>query len=210
MASGTVDGWIFVWDLGTGEVVHKIKASTHWICQLSFSQEGNYLASSAVNESCVRIWDTKTAEKVEQGDHNFHAVFASVFSPVSSAVASAAMDGSLYIFDMDSRKLLVSIQSRNGGITALAWLPDGKSIAARNVDGSITLWDTTTGVERGTIRNGRHTMLGWGMAFSPDGTLVTDCDPRGLMFWRKASDEDVLRQTSIVLPESRQSSRVQP
>src|SRR5262245_51348573 len=65
-------------------------------------------------------------------------------SPDQKRVASA--DGKVVqIKDTDTGKVLLSIRAHRADVTALAYAPDGKTLASADKDGKVCLFDTATG-----------------------------------------------------------------
>jgi WD40 repeat protein len=60
-----------------------------------------------------------------------------------------------------------TVKGRSGIVYSVAWSYDGKTFASGNVDGTIKLWDTTTGQELRAL-NGRPASVG-SVAWSRDG-----------------------------------------
>ncbi|UUU21640.1 nSTAND1 domain-containing NTPase [Streptomyces sp. DSM 40750] len=66
------------------------------------------------------------------------------------------------------------LTGHTGTVSALAYNPDGKTLATGSFDGTVRLWDTATGRNRKVLTGGDHTALVRTVAFSPDGrTLAT-------------------------------------
>jgi len=61
-------------------------------------------------------------------------------------------------------------EHRPGGTRSLGLSPDGMTLAAGNVDGTVSLWDTATGKNRVNLRAGTEMILA--AVFSPDGTRL--------------------------------------
>jgi WD40 repeat protein/serine/threonine protein kinase len=59
-----------------------------------------------------------------------------------------------------------------GGVTGLAFSPDGRTLASASGDGSVKLWDAATGQTRRTFR--RHKGGVSAVAYSPDGKTLAD------------------------------------
>ncbi len=61
-------------------------------------------------------------------------------------------------------------EHRPGGTRSLAFSPDGMTLAAGNVDGTVSLWDPATGENRLNLRAGNEMVLA--VVFSPDGARL--------------------------------------
>jgi WD40 repeat protein len=65
---------------------------------------------------------------------------------------------------------LVTLNDHPGGVSQVAFSPDGGRVATANADGTVNVYDAATGQVRLTIRG--HSQIVWGVAFSPDGRLL--------------------------------------
>jgi len=91
-------------------------------------------------------------------------------------MAATCRDGPLWVWFQGrevkwSETLLP--EHRPGGTRSLALSPDGMTLAAGNVDGTVSLWDTATGKNRVDLRAGNEMILA--AAFSPDGARLACC-----------------------------------
>jgi WD40 repeat protein/tRNA A-37 threonylcarbamoyl transferase component Bud32 len=109
--------------------------------------------------------------------------------PSPALVAAGGVDGSIRLWDVDSRRKLASFRTalhqRAGHealVTSLAFSPDGAFLASGHVDGKIHLWSLDTGQEI-EVR-ARHDQSVGGLAFSPDGeTLASGGLDSTLKLW---------------------------
>ncbi len=71
-------------------------------------------------------------------------------------------------------------------VTGVSYSPDGRRIASASLDGTIKLWDATTGQEILTLRG--HASQLFGISYSPDGrTLLAGCYDGTLKVWDATS-----------------------
>ena len=96
---------IHLWDVATGRELHRIPAHQQWVASLSFSPDGQTLASTGAEE-VIRLWDVATGrEVVEQLGHR-SAILALVVSPADGTVFTGGYDGTIRQWDPASGREL--------------------------------------------------------------------------------------------------------
>ncbi|GIJ87173.1 hypothetical protein Asppvi_006079 [Aspergillus pseudoviridinutans] len=124
-------------------------------------------------DGCVDIWNVRTGEllhTIPTAWPSVGAVTALQPTPVLSLIAIAHADGSLFIRNVDTEQIILSLRSGSSHITSLAFRTDslgagadGQSpgvLATASVDsGDITLWDlNNAGRVTGVLRNAHRTL----------------------------------------------------
>src|SRR5262249_25839816 len=142
---------------------------------LTFSADGKLIASSN-HRVGVRVWDATTGQArlaIELGKPDVEAL---AFAPNGSMLAAACDDGRVRIYGTVADKKIKApedliVKGDNSGIvevgtpkelrqlkgsaprlSAVAFSPDGRILAAGGADGIVHLWDTATWRERGALR----------------------------------------------------------
>ena len=228
LAGGSRNGTIHLWDTTTGKEIKTLIGHTGDVISLAFSPDGTTLVSGSEGNT-IRLWDPVTGKQMEIfpcGGILFDLVFspdgtmlAGVMNhpptlwwdpPIDPPVDDpepAPGAPSLFPFPIDQGNFICLWDVATGdirlttseGIYSLAFSPDGTTLAGGSRNGTIHLWDTTTGKEIKTLTG--HTDAVMSLAFSPDGTtLVSGSKDMTIRLWDATTEEyiKILRHTNGV------------
>lgn len=73
------------------------------------------------------------------------------FSPDGKRLASASEDGTVKIWDAQTRQELRTLRGHSKGVYSIAFHPDGERLASAGEDGTVKIWETSTGRELRTF-----------------------------------------------------------
>jgi WD40 repeat protein len=128
-------------------------------------------------------------------------------APDERVVAVGGIDGSVRVWELETRVKLETLRSRvhlrtghAARTTALAFSPDGGFLATGHLDGSIYLWDATTGLESEVVL--RHEGPVGGLAFADDGAALVSGGLDGTL--------KVWEMEAVLAGEARRQLRRQP
>ena len=159
-----------------------------------FSRDGNLIASAG---QTLRLWNVETGEVVESFDINVYSLaFSPDGTCIAAGCASGYRteregdgDGtynlrvinlelakmSAHVIPSEGRTLLKGevrpspFEGHGSHVYSVAYSPDGKQIASSSNDGTVRVWDVSTG-ERRTLRATTNRIDC--LVFSPDGTQI--------------------------------------
>lgn len=98
--AGGGDGFIYLWNVESGELVHKIEDSRFGIVNsLDFSPDDSMLVSGSA-DGVVRIWNTDSAALLKELAGHSSQIFGACFSPDGEYIASGANEGIVRIWGL--------------------------------------------------------------------------------------------------------------
>ena len=182
-------GTLYVAGISSGRIIKKIETHDGVVWAIAFSSDGKYIltgggASNINQNNTVKLWDVRYGRQVRAFKgykEGFESHITSVaFSPDGKQAAAGSYDGTVKLWDISSGEAtktfratmpyLLKSGSNSGGVSSVAFSPDGKYIASGSEDGTTRLWDISTGRKIRTLAG--HTSSVSSVAFSPDGKYI--------------------------------------
>lgn len=160
LASGGANHAIQLWETDTGRPIVPHDGHQGGIRAVAFPPAGGLLCSVA-SDRTVRRWDLATGKELRQlavakTDKETSFLASAVFSPDGKSLALASsksdplngqMQGTISICDTATGKELRNISLPGCAISSVDFSPRGRTLAAGGGDGSIHLWDLSSGKE---------------------------------------------------------------
>lgn len=181
IASGSRDTMVKLWDAASGNLKQNLDGHQDGVRSLSFSPDGRILASGSSDQT-IQLHDTVNGKllyvKSFGGD-----VIGLAFSPDGQLLAVAS--DALYILDSANGDLKFSISTNDFYALALAFSPDGKTLAGSVLD-ETKLWDTANGNLKQTFAKAADSARS--LIFSPDGQTLVGSSFHGKIFIWEVAD----------------------
>lgn len=154
-ASGRVyaaglDMGVFVVDPECGEVKRVIDTPHPrlWTVQPTADERRLLLAG----EGGVEVWDVKTATRLTTYPTTGEYVWVAAFSPDESVIAAGGRTGEefdgpgvIHLWETATGAERLTLKGHDKPVRTIAFSPDGHTLYSGSFDGTVRVWDTTTG-----------------------------------------------------------------
>ncbi len=194
LASGAMDGSVFLWDLASHNSVQRLEGHTQAIENLTFSPDGKWLVTVG-DDAALKIWDLSAGTLLKSYADFGDVVVGVTFSPDGKQLAFT--DGTLHMWKLsDQNAISFDEQFLIPGAVPDSFSPDGSRLAGY-VGNDIKIWDAVTGRELLTLIGHRNWVMG--LAFSPDGsTLASTSKDGSVKIWSLAPGNESTAVSSPV------------
>jgi WD40 repeat protein/serine/threonine protein kinase len=140
LVSGSWDKTIRVWDLEQHTELMTLRGHEAEVMAVVYSPDGKCIASASLDRT-AKIWNATTGVELRMLYGHRQSVYNIVFSPDGNRVVTSGRD-TAKVWDTGTGVELVTLPAVVS-IGALAFSPDGKTIAAATIGGSLTLYKST-------------------------------------------------------------------
>ena len=176
------NGTVTLWDVTSGRSMLSIHTSpAAW----KFSPDGKRLATASYTDTT--IWDANTGQELRTLHKKVSGVTS--FCRDLTGMVIECEDESVKVWDLTNDREVVMVGARSErAMRTIAFSPEGKLLAIGHGNGTVNVFDTTTGRELLALP-GYNSNSGavTGVAFSPDGTALA-VSRTGKLLIRQAND----------------------
>jgi WD40 repeat protein len=195
VASAAVDGQVLLWSLPGDKITHRLKAPAAVRC-LALTADGKTLASAG-DDGAVQLWDASGGQPTRKLTGPTDWLLALAFSPDGKTMAAGGYDGKLRVWDVASGKKLVEVLAgppappkgpppATNIVSAVAFSPDGKTLAVGGHEGRIDLFQANDGKFLRSLAG--HVSAVTALVFHPSGNvLVSASKDRTIRLWNPAN-----------------------
>ena len=170
LALGCDDGRVVLLDGENADELAVLRGHVDVVRSVAFSPDGSLLVSSGQDRQII-LWNaikgTRIRSLARSGPNPVQVV---AFSPRGDQVAVAEVSSGphgITLIDPATGDIRSAIAGHNSGVSAMAYSPDGQTLATAGADRTIKFWSVKDGQERATLIEGVGCVRS--ISFSPTG-----------------------------------------
>lgn len=161
MVTGSVDGFVEVWNFTTGKLRKDLKYQAQenfmlmedaCLC-MDFSRDSEMLASAS-QDGKIKVWKIQTGQCLRKYEKAHAKGITSIsFSKDSSQLLTSSFDHSIRIHGLKSGKLLKEFLGHTSFVNCAVFTNDQINILSASSDGTIRIWNAKTTECQSTIKS---------------------------------------------------------
>ena len=154
-----------LWDVESSGNTGILTGHVEDVRSLAFAPGGATLASGSLDGE-VRLWDvaTQTGRTIVEGSASVKSM---AISPDGNVLAWT-QNQVINLWDLEGGESIAPLSGHASKVFAVAFSPDGSTLASASLDGAVKLWDVETREDRTTLEH----PLAASVAFSPGGATL--------------------------------------
>jgi len=157
------------------------------ISSIAYAADGGMLASGSEDKT-IKLWDAMSGGLLRTLTGHLDPVNAIAFSPDGRTIASGSGtpdeppkpsngDNTIKLWDAKSGQLLRTFSGHRNAVKAVAFAPDGRTVASGAEDETVKIWDVASGHLLRTLN--AHSDRVTSIAYSPDGATLASVTQGG-------------------------------
>jgi WD40 repeat protein/serine/threonine protein kinase len=204
LASSDANGSIYLWNMASNNPLAQTLTYPNRVRSAIFSPDGKFIVAgddqgkvmlkNAVTGNLLTSLDA-SQNPVNQGNTTLDGTPLSIesiaFSPDQRIVAAGRFDGTIFLWDATTEKLMRSFRDAQH-LRQILFSPNGSTLAASYETGTIVLWDVATGHMLHRLTHPPlNSLRAFSIAFSPDSKMLASGNNNTVIFWDTATGKQV-------------------
>jgi len=146
LATASADRSIKVWDAATGKRLYTLAGHTEMVTSLAAHPTADQIASGSADKT-VRVWNLNAdnGQQAKSFSGPADVVTDVRFSADARLLAAATNDGKVFLWEWAADRHLRTIEDIGDAALALAFHPNGETLAVGGYDGSVKLYKVADG-----------------------------------------------------------------
>ncbi|GJF00355.1 WD40 repeat domain-containing protein [Phanerochaete sordida] len=179
IVSAARDKLALVWNVNTGDVVHRLEGHEQVVKFVLFSPNGTQIATRS-SDSELRMWSASSGNLLYaitdlRSGYGGDILFSPDGAHLAADSNASQDDTAVVVMDCRTGERIATL--RKQGIYCMAFSPGGGRIATGSKDGSTCVWDAASGKALFELK--KHADDINGVAFAPDGGEVATVSDDG-------------------------------
>lgn len=180
-ASGSHDGTVKIWDLGTGECRATLKGHTSDVNSVAITPDGKWVFSAS-SDRTFRVWNPNANQALLFATEPTWPIFGIALTADGQLVISACADHTVGLWDFGSRKQLSALSGHTREVMCVAVSRNAKRVVSGSSDNTLKIWNLEIGHEPATLRG--HAAAVRSVQLTSDGRFaISGSDDHTIKVW---------------------------
>lgn len=180
-------GHIRTYSFPEGELLNEMDVENELLSSIAFAKDQDIFLTSTTNSATtrggtIRIWDARNGTQIDTFQANGVGVFAIDISS-KNHLAAANMDGSIGIWNWQTKKQLAELKGHNVYAADVCFSPDGERLLSSSEDETVKIWDLSSYSELLSFRDHRSPAMR--ADWSQDGSSIATTARDGTLIVRE-------------------------
>lgn len=179
--SGSMDGTVRLWDLGTRQLLATFEGHESTVAAVAFSADGRRAISGSWDRT-LKVWDLATGAVLRTMTGHTEYVSGLAPSPDGTTVLSASWDQTLRLWDVATGRPLGVLEGHTSNASAVAFGPDGRFAVSVGWDATVRAWDVETRRAASVLEGHQNNLTA--VCLTPSGRQIASAGvDRDVRFW---------------------------